>query len=235
MIGRQLLATVLTGLLAVPAWAGAEPAVGTAGPSVAATVRGSSIAPDTPLFSGDVVDVSARGSAALNFGHGSTVQLGEKSTLRIEKGDNHVAFELLRGRATFCSSEEFPVEAHLTGIRIRSASGGTAAGKVVFRSSRVVAIAAEHGNLLILATRDSRNVSLHEGESMEMRLDAPQSSSGAAVQGTSPVVSHHNWLTATIIAGAVGIGVGFAVARGEGGLSTQQKQNLVSPFVFPPR
>lgn len=231
MIARQLLASVLIGLLAAPAWCGADPAIGTAGPSEAATVRGNSLAPETALFSGDIVDVGAGGAATLNLGNGSVVRLNEKTTLRLEKGDKHVAFELLRGRVSFRSAEEYPVEAHLGGVRIRSANG-QAAGAVAFRSSKVVAISAEKGSLLISTTREARNISLGEGKSMEMRVDAPQGgenlTNAPALQARSP------WLAIAGLAGALGVVIGVAVAKGERRLSDQQKQNLV-PVPFPPR
>ncbi len=231
MIGRQLLASVLIGLLAAPAWCAAAPAIGTAGPSQAATVRGNVLAPETALFSGDLVDVGARGAATLNLERGSVMRLSEKTTLRLEKGDKHVAFELLRGRVSFRSTQEYPVEAHLGGLRIRSASGG-AAGVVAFRSSKVVAISAEQGTLLISTTLAARNISLREGERMEMRVDSlPVGGDAARVPALR---TRSPWLAIAGLAGALGVVIGVAVAKGESRLSDQQKQSLV-PVPFPPR
>ena len=233
MIGRQLLASVLVGLLVAPAWA-AEPFLGTAGPSEAATLRGSSIVPETTLVSGDIVDVGAGGNSVLNLGNGSMVRLSEKTTLRLEKGDNRVAFELLRGRVAFRSSENTPLEAHLSGIRIRSADGRAASGVVAFRSPKLVAITAEQGRLLVSSTRSSRDISLREGETAEMRVDASANGGDTPALGSTPEAVNHHWLALACLAGAVGVVAGIFVAKRENRLTDAQKQALV-PVVFPPR
>ena len=236
MIARQLFASVLVGLLASPAWCATNPVVGTAGPSQAATVRGAGLLPGTTLFSGDTVDVGARGDAALSFGRGSMARLGQETTLRLEKGDSRVAFELLRGRVAFRSSVELPVEARLADASILPANGLAAVGVMAFRSPKVVVITAEKGALLVRTAHDARSVSLREGESLEMRLEAQQDQDkrdSRAAGATAPGLSHGHWLMIAIVTGAAAIVAGIAV--GELTLSDSQKSNLVSPFQFPPR
>lgn len=237
MIARQLLASVLVGLLAAPAWADTNPVVGTAGPSQAASVRGTGLLPGTTLFSGDTVAVGARGYATLNFGRGSMVQMSEETTLCLEKGDNRVAFELLRGRVTFRSSEQLPLQAHLADANIQSADGLAAVGVLAFRTPKLVVVTAEKGSLLISTAHDAKSVSLREGESVETRLDGQQGGCGdSRVAGASaPGLTHGQWKAVAIISTAAALGVGLAIATGEFGLSDSQKQNLVSPFQFPPR
>jgi hypothetical protein len=238
MIARQLLSSVLVCLLAAPAWCATNPVVGTAGPSQAASVRGAGMLPGTTLFSGDTVDVGSRGDAALSFGRGSMVRLSEETTLRLEKGDNRVAFELLRGRVAFRSSEQLPVEAHLADANIRSANGLAAVGVMAFRSPKVVVVLAERGSLLISTAHDAKSVSLREGESVEMRLDDPQNDKkddNRAAGAAAPGLSHGQWKVIAIITTGVALAVGLAIATGEFGLTDDEKKNLVSPFQFPPR
>lgn len=238
MIARQLLASVLVGLLASPAWAATNPVVGMAGPSQEASVRGAGLLPGTTLFSGDIVQVGARGDAALSFGRGSMVRLSEETTLRLDKSDNRIAFELVRGRVAFRSSEQLPIEAHLADANIRSANGLAAVGVMAFRTPKLVVVTAEKGSLLISTAHDAKNVSLREGESVEMRLDAQQQGGGGdsrAAGAAAPGLTHGQWMAVAIISGAVALGVGIAIATDEFGLSDSQKQNLVSPFQFPPR
>jgi hypothetical protein len=242
MIARQLLASVLVGLLAAPAWCATNPVVGTAGPSQGATVRGAGLLPGTTLFSGDFVDVGSRGDAALSFGRGSMVRLSEETTLRLEKGDNRVAFELLRGRVAFRSSEQLPLEAHLADANIRSANGLAAVGVMAFRSPKVVVVLAERGSLLISTAHDAKSVSLREGESVEMRLDDQRDDKKddekdrkRAAGASAPGLSHGQWKAIAIITTGVALAVGLLIAEGELGLDDSQKRNLVSPFQFPPR
>jgi hypothetical protein len=240
MIARQLLASVLAALLAAPAWAATNPVVGTAGPSQAASVRGASLLPGTTLFSGDTVNVGARGGAALTFGLGSMVRLSEETTLRLHKDDNRVAFELVRGRVAFRSSEQLPVEAHLADANIRSANGLAAQGVLAFRTPKLVVVSAEKGSLLISTAHDARSVSLREGESVEMRLEAQdqgqdQRNDSRAAGASAPSLTHGQWLTVAILSSIILLGLGIAAATGELNLSDSQKQILVSPFQFPPR
>jgi hypothetical protein len=238
MIVRQLLASVLVGLLAAPAWAATNPVVGTAGPSQAATLRGAGLLPGTTLFSGDTVDVGARGGAALSFGRGSMVRLSEETTLRLEKGDNRVAFELLRGRVAFRSSEQLPVEAHLADANIHSANGLAAVGVLAFRTPKLVVVSAEKGSLLISTAHDAKSISLREGESVEMRLEAQDTEKGGGgdsrLAGTSaPGLTHRQWLIVAIASSAAVLL--FSIDPDFLNLSDSDKKNLVSPFQFPPR
>lgn len=235
MIARQLLASVLASLLAAPAWATASPVVGIAGPSQEATVRGAGLLPGATLFNGDVVDVGARGDAALTFGRGSMVRLSEETTLRLEKADNRVAFELLRGRVAFRSSEQLSIEARLADASVRSADGLTAVGVMAFRTPKLVIVTAEKGNLLLSTAHDGKSLSLHEGESAEMRLEAQSQGGGdSRVAGTSaPGLTNRQWKIIAILSGVIVLGLGIAVATGAISLSGSQKQNLVSPFQFP--
>ncbi len=236
MIPRQLLASVLAVLMASPAWAATSPIVGTAGPSQAASVRGTGLLPGTTLFSGDTVDVGARGDAALSFGRGSMVRLSEETTLRLEKVDNRVAIELVRGRVAFRSSEQLPIEAHLADANIRSANGLAAVGVMAFRTPKQVVITAERGNLLISTAHDAKSVSLREGESVEMRLQSQDTQQGGgdnrAAGASAPGLTHRKWLLIAIASSAAvllaGIDPDFL------NLSDSDKQNLVSPFQFPP-
>jgi hypothetical protein len=235
---RQLIASVLAGLLTAPAWCATNPAVvATAGPSLTASVRGTGLLPGTTLFSGDVVMVGAHGDAALSFGRGSMARLSEETTLLLEKADNRIAVELVRGRVAIRSSEQLPVEGRVADASIRATNGLAAVGVMTFRTPKLAVITAEKGNLLISTAHDSRSISLREGESVELRVDdkdKQDTGDPRATGSTTPGLTHRQWKAVAIVTTGVALGVGLALATNEFGLTDSQKQNLVSPFQFPP-
>jgi hypothetical protein len=208
----------------------------TVGPSQIASVHGVDLLPGTTLFNGDIVQVGAHGDAALSFGRGSMARLGEETTLQLLKSDNRIAFELVHGRVAFRTSEQLPVEARLADATIRSADGLAAVGVVGFRTPTMVVVSAQKGNLLLSTAHDSRSVSLKEGESVEMRLEKAdpddQGGDSRAAGASAPGLTHRQWVTVAVILGAVTLGIALAYALGA--LGASNKQNLVSPFQFPP-
>ena len=238
MFARQLLASALVALIASPAWPATNPAMATAGPSQEASVHGIVLTSGATLFNGDYVQVGAHGDAALSFGRGSMARLGEETTLQLVKNNNSIAFELLRGRVAFRTSEQLPVEARLADASIRSADGLAAIGVVGFRTPKLVVVTAQKGHLLLSTAHDSRSVSLKEGESVEMRLDTADPDQGQdrdhdrrAAGASAPGLSHRQWVTVAVILGAATLAVGLAIALGAFGASN--KQDLISPFKFP--
>jgi FecR protein. len=116
---RQVTAMLLVVLLAAPAWS--NPAVvGVASGSEVARVRGAVLTPGTTIFSGDIVEVGARGRTRLTLSSGGHVVVGENSSLQLAQDENRVVFELLRGQAAFRLASPM-VEARLVDVTIRTA------------------------------------------------------------------------------------------------------------------
>ncbi len=231
MFMRQLLCTMLVAVLAVPGWASSGSVAGTVGTSQAATVRGAGVLPGTTIFNGDVVEVGAKGDAAISFGRGSMARLGEQTTLRVLKIDNRIALDLTRGRVSFRSSEQLPVETRLADASIRSANGLAAVGVLFIRSANSAMIFAEKGTLLVTTAHDSRSATLREGESVEVKLETPPQpyvTPSGAPAGAG--ISAKNWAIVATIIGAATLAVGLALSANENRLTCPQKINLVSPF-----
>jgi hypothetical protein len=240
MFARQLLSTALVAVLALPGWASSGSVAGTVGTSQAATIRGAGVLPGTTIFNGDQLVVGARGDAAISFGRGSMARLSEETTLRVLKTDNLIALELERGRVSFRSSEQLPVEGRLADASIRSANGLLAVGVLSIRSATSAMIYAEKGTLLVSTAHDSRSATLREGETVEVRLAPATSGSGQPPYVTpsgAPAngVSGKRWaIVATLIGGtALVIGLVLSSEEHETRLTCPQKINLVSPFAPP--
>ncbi len=235
MFTRQLLTSLLVALLAVsPCWASPGVVVGTAGPSQAASVRGAGLLPGTTLFSGDIVTVGSKGGAAISFGQGSMARLSEETTLRVTKGNASITVELGRGRVSFRSSEQLPVEAHLADAIVRPANGLLAVGRLAIRSVSSAVVTAEKGMLLVTTAHEAKGVTLREGESVEMRLEETQGGGDARAAGVSPPWTGKRFTVVAITIISAALIAGIVISAEENSLSNQQKQNLVSPFQFPP-
>ncbi|HKM89184.1 MAG TPA: hypothetical protein VJX29_01110, partial [Candidatus Acidoferrales bacterium] len=98
---RQLLAAFLSALLLATPVFSAPQVAAVAGPSQAATVRGSGVAQGTNIFNGDIVDVGQDGESVLMLGHNSTVRVPANSAVRVFKCGDDSTVQLLRGQLIF--------------------------------------------------------------------------------------------------------------------------------------
>lgn len=205
-----------------------------------ATVRNAALLPGMTVFSGDVVAVGPKGGAWLAFGRGAQLQLGAESEARMHKSGEQVQVEIVSGRAAFGASEAMPVELWLGDARIRASGAGPAAGVVVMRGPSRAVIAAERGFLSIYTEHDEKSVTLRAGEQVEITLTETQASTQTPPTKEQKKKKKRGggfWLSGNRVAILSAVMVGGALltllAVGNGGLTDQQKQNLVSPFQFP--
>ncbi len=236
MFARQALALLLGLLLAFPVW-GDPNIVGSVASSHSAMVRGTNLTPGSTIFSGDTIEVAARGSAWITLSGGAQVQVAENSQVRLTKETESIQLTVDRGGASFRSLEKSPVEARLGDATIRSANGLPAVGVVHVRSAQSAIIAAEKGALVIATAHDSKSVTLREGEGAEVILveqndqGKEKKDKGGAVPAGS-TKSRRRVAIVFILAGAT-TGIGALVGRRDPGHTTPENCNAVSPFRCP--
>ncbi len=238
---RQALALLLVLPLAFPAW-GDPVVVGNVASSQSATVRGTTLAPGSTIFSGDTVEVGTSGSAWITLTGGAQVKVGENSQVRLAKTTDSIQLIIDRGGALFRTAEKSPVEALLGDATIRSADGLPAVGIIIVRDAQSAVIAAQKGMLLISTAHDSKDVTLREGERAEVTLVPQQDTDqdknkkkkkkgGVAVPAGSLTAGK-----AVLIAAILG-GLTTAIARllsdQETKHTTTDNCNAVSPFRCP--
>src|SRR5574337_159087 len=107
MVPRKPLAATLVLLLAFPAW-GEPSVVGNIASSQAATVRGTSVTPGSTIFSGDIIEVGARGSARLALVGEAQLQVAQNSQVRLTKTSEVIQVAVERGGISFRAAEKSP-------------------------------------------------------------------------------------------------------------------------------
>ncbi len=239
-MGRQALALLLVLLLAFPAW-GDPVVVGNVASSQSATVRGTTLAPGSTIFSGDTVEVGTRGSAWITLTGGAQVKVGENSQVRLAKTTDSIQLIIDRGGALFRTAEKSPVEALLGDATIRSADSLPAVGIIIVHDAQSAVIAAQKGMLLISTAHDSKNVTLREGERAEVTLVPQQDTDqdknkkkkgGAAVPAGSSLTAGKAVLIAAIL-GGVTTAIARLLSDQETKHTTTDNCNAVSPFRCP--
>ena len=229
MMARQALAGLLIALLAFPAWSSNLPIIGTVAASQSAQVRGNALAPGSTLFSGDVIQIGAEGSASIAGSNGLQIRLGPKSLARLFLENEKTLLEIGQGSATFRVEEGAPFEARLADATIRGTGKGPAVGVVVLRSPKTALVAAEKGELTVSTAHDGKMLSLKEGEGVEVSLAAQQ---GSGSNGPGSLSGKKIAILAVIAIGVI-TAVAFFQNRQGRGLSDQDKRDNVSPFRFP--
>lgn len=229
---RQVTAMLLVVLLAAPAWS--NPAViGVAAGSEVARVRGAVLTAGTTIFSGDIVEVGARGRTRLTLSSGGHVVVGENSSLQLAQDENRIVFELLRGQAAFRLASPM-VEARLVDVTIRTADPEST-GVLLWKSPTKAVIGVEKGTLNLTSLTSGKTLTLRQGEAVEATL-LPEPAAAPAPQDAD---SDRRRLSrrGVIILSAVLIGltsiIGLAISAGESEPTEQQKKDAVSPFRFP--
>ena len=232
LTARQVTAMLLMVLLAAPVWS--NPAViGVAAGSEVARVRGAVLTPGTTVFSGDIVEVGARGRTRLTLSAGGHVVVGENSSLQVAQDENRIVFELLRGQAAFRLASEM-VEARLVDVTIRTADPEST-GVLLWKSPTKAIIGAEKGVLHLTSLTSGKTLTLRPGEAVEATL-VPAPASAAAPQDTNEDrrrLSRRGVIILSAVLISLTSIVGLAISAGEHGPTEQQKKDAVSPFRFP--
>jgi len=237
MILRTFLAGILVAALLSPGPGWAAAIVGSAGPSMGATVRGAGLQQGGNVFSGDVLEVGPGGSGVLAFGHNAMARFGEETAAQLLRDPGPgVALELLRGRMVFRSTPLQVVEGRVGDAVIRPEPSQEVIASLAFRNAKRVVIAAQRGTLLVATAHDGRSVTVPQGEMVEIALDdtapaKPPAAAGAAAP-PAPEDDHHRrnrWAAWVLLGGGAVLTTGLI-------LSEQHETHCpinVSPSVFP--
>lgn len=239
MFARQALAALLCILLAVPALAlptgtGARPAaLGSLTYGEGILISNSSALPGSTIFSGDTIEVGARGNAFIALMGGMQIRLAEQTRVRLAKVDSGVEIEMIKGRAFFRTSGQHPVIARLADATLRAKGETSAVGVVAVLSDTKAIFGAEKGEFLLSTAHDGRSVGLKAGEAVEVTLvPDPQAVPPGGTSNASSLSGKRAALVA-LITGAIATSVAVLLTQQGSGLTDTQKKNLVSPFRFP--
>ena len=229
MVARQALAGLLIALLAFPAWSNPL-VVGTVAATQSAQVRGNALVAGSTVFSGDVIQVGADGSASIAGSNGVQIRIGPKSLVRLSLEKEKTLLEIGQGSASFRVEESIPFEARLADATIRGAGKGPAVGVVILRGLKTAVVAAEKGELAVSTAHDGKMISLKEGEGVEVSLAPPPQGGG----GTTVTTLSGKWVA---ILGIITVGAITAIAifrnSADKGMTDRQRGSTVSPFRFP--
>ncbi len=252
MMARRGPAVLLVVLLAIPAGGSPAPSspvvphpIGTFCQSNFANVSGAGALAGTTVFSGDIIDVRARGSAWILLSGGMQVRVSPESSLRLRElpgGASRVEMEMFNGAAHFRTGETSSLVARLADATVRAKGTAAAAGVISVLSKKRAVIAAEKGELLLSTAHDGRSVTLREGEAVEVTLaDAPTPDTPQEVPqkrakrrgAAAPILTGPQIAIIGVVVAATLASLGITGSRDNNNLTLQQKQDAVSPFKFP--
>ncbi|MCL6480957.1 MAG: hypothetical protein K6U02_04455 [Firmicutes bacterium] len=222
MVARQVLAITLALLLAMPAWT--NPAVvGSTIASQQARIAGAALTTGTTIFSGDVLEVGAKGLASLNLSGGGQVDLGAESRARLTREANGVVLELGRGAAAFRSTGGAPFEARIADASIQPVGMEPAVGVLAWKNPTAGVIAARSGKLLIRTAHDARSVVLNPGEAIEFTYTPAQEEDDSDLSRKGVVV------LGLIIVGIAAL-TAIILSTQSRDLNENERCDVVSPF-----
>ncbi len=222
MVARQALAVTLALMLAVPAWT--NPAVvGSTIGSQQARIGGVELTAGTTIFSGDVIEVGAKGLASLNLSGGAQVDLSAESRARLTRAAERVVLELSRGAAVFRSTGSAPLEARIADASIRTMGPEPAVGVLAWKSPTEGVIAARSGKLLLHTTHDARSVVLNPGEAIEFSYAPAQGEDDSDLSRKGVIV------LGLIIVGIAALTAAILSAQSRD-LNENDRCDVVSPF-----
>jgi len=223
MLIRRLVACSLVVLLAVPAWSNTK-VVGVVSSGHGASVSGGPVAQGTTLFSGDIINVGAKGSALLTLGSDNArVIVRPDSSVQLVREDERVAFELTRGQVAFRLNAKM-AEAWLHDLTIVSVDESSL-GVVLWKSPNNVMVGAEAGTLRITSATSGKTVTLRKGEAMEATL-----SQGVAPEEQKKKLRRRGVLILSGVIIGLATVVGLVVSANESDLK-QPPGKVVSPFI----
>jgi hypothetical protein len=237
LFSRQLLAALVSGsLLALPSLSAPQIAA-VAGPSTAATVRGSEVGQGTNIFHGDIVEVAHGGESILLLKQNATVRVPSDSAVRFFKCGERSVVQLLRGQVIFRATPKQPIEVQLGDAIIRSTPGQDVMGVVSLTTPATASMTASQGSFTVTTAHQKKSVLVHEGETREAQLTSPPSTATAnpPICGVGAAVLSAPSTTAWVMLGlgAAGLAIPLALRGQQPQLTCAQKGALVSPYQFP--
>jgi hypothetical protein len=217
MVFRKVLVGFLMVVMASPVWGGAE-AMGNITSSNAATVRETTLAPGSTVFSGDAISVGAQGTTRIAFTNGAQAEVLGNSLVRLAKAGNGFQMVVDRGQASFHTYAGKDMEALVTDASIRSASGSETSAIIQVLSEKHAVIAAQKGALLLTTASNGKTYTIREGEAADLSVASDPQQGGAYPAGKSApnlTVSRKGiiWIVA-VVAGGTAIAA-YLLARRE--------------------
>jgi hypothetical protein len=234
---RQLLAALLSvSLLALPSLS-APQTVAVAGPSKAATVRGSEVSQGTNIFNGDMVEVAQGGESVLLLKQDATVRVPSDSAVRFFKCGERSVVQLLRGQVVFRATPKQSVEVQLGDAVIRSTPRQDVIGVISLSTPTTASMTASQGSFTVTTAHQKKSVEVHEGETREAQLTSPPSTAtpNPPICGVGAAVLSQPSTTAWVLLGmgAAGLTIPWIFTSRQPQLTCAQKGALVSPYQFP--
>ncbi len=224
---RQILSSILTLVLAFPAW-GANEVVGVAVQTQSARVRQATLAAGSTVYSGDAISAAANGRAQIALPGGGRVDVLSNSTVRVERNTEGVQLTVERGSAMFQTRSDSPVAALLTDTRIRAFKNGPALGVIGLESPDSALVVARIGALEVITEHDSKSFTIPEGSAARITLLPEEPAQGQV--GVQPAGRSRRRMAIVLLLAGGAVTAG-AILAATGGSSDDAPANPVSPSV----
>ena len=233
---RQVVAALVSTLLAaLPALSSPQVAA-VAGPSKSTVARGNDVTQGMNIMNADTVEVSQSGETVLLIGHNAFVRVPSNSAVRIFKCGDKSVVQLLRGQLTFRSTPRQAVHVQLGDAMIQPTANQQVIGTVGLTSPTTAAMMAQQGSFTVSTAHDGKSAVVNQGETRQATL-----SSAADVANPNPPIcgvpaavalSPATVAWVTIGLGVAGLATGLALSQTQPTVCPQ-KGAMVSPFAFP--
>lgn len=218
----QVIAVVLCGLLASPAFsplaaaaaptASGQAALGRVMAKAPATMNGVAIPSEATLFSGDRVATGPAGWARMYLSQGEQVHLAAQSEARASREGDRVDVELLAGRV-YLQTKGSGLNVLANGLEIAPGTAEAAVWEVTLVAPNEVLVAAHKGSVEVRGT--NRNLEVPAGRSARVTTAAaPKGSAGGAAGGLSG--GARAAVIGGIIGGVVGVSATVAATQSQG-------------------
>jgi hypothetical protein len=234
---RQLLAALLSTLLAaLPSLAMPQTAA-VAGPSKSTSVGNGEVTQGTNIMNGDTVEVAQNGDTVLLMGHNATVRVPSNSAVRIFKCGDRSVVQLLRGQLTFRATPQRPIRVQFGDAMVEPAAGQQVIGLVALTSPTTASMTAQQGSFTVSTAHEGKSAVVNQGETQQATLAsaADVANPNPPICGVAAAVPSHAVSTAWVMIGlgAAGLATGLALSGHQTSLTCPEKGALVSPYSFP--
>ena len=204
-VSRVLQAAVFFGMLTPPHALGGSAAIGTIAGSLAATVGGEAIQPNTVLFSGDTLRV-ADGAAVVAMNTGSRVVLGQRTAASFLKGPSEVIVLLEHGNVSmYHPGSAEPLRLRLGALSVGPVKGFNTRGDVALLDGLAVVTAKEG---ILRVERNGSAVEVRKGNTIAVSTKVARVPQGAPSAGAGAPPQHAGGSSSLLP--WVGLGAGVA-------------------------
>ena len=179
-IARSYLCVFLLPLFAAALAYAGQAVVGLVAGSTNASVGGTTILPNTTLFSGDSLQVND-GVAAVALGGTSRMIFGSNTVASFRRDSDEVTVLLRQGDVSlFYAENTVPVRVKVDDVSVVPVSGFRTLGEVATGDGEVM-VAAKEGRLRVESNGQAINVAKGETITIPAKASAPQSAGGSSV------------------------------------------------------